>query len=295
MDDLAARDDGHVGAEPLDDLQHMRREKDRSAAFDAAFEHVAQRARGHGVHAFEWFVEEEQVGIRNQRGGEGEFLLHAVRVFQREFFLIVQEIHDGEQFGGALADDGEIHPIHAADEGEVFAAREIVPERKVLRHDTDAAFDGEGPRGIADIFAEDLDAPAARGEQAGEHLDGGGFARAVRPEEAVEAARLDAEIKLVHRAEIPEVARELEGFNGDTHVRRSVGAGRGAGNGKRGALPVEVLRLSGAKPAHFWLASPLLSQRYECCPVKNRAAAVAPGRSRRECSPHPPPPGSRRL
>ena len=56
--------------------------------------------------------------------------------------------------------------------------------------------------------------PAGRRQQAGEHLDGGGFARAVRAEKAVKLARFHAQIEPIHGAHGPKVARQTLGFNG---------------------------------------------------------------------------------
>lgn len=109
---------------------------------------------------------------------------------------------------------------HAADEGEVFPRGEVVEQREVLGHHADAALHLERAARIAHVLAEDADAAAAGCEQAGEHFDGGGFARAVGAEEAVEAARGDAEAELVDGAEGTEVPRQAGGFEGDIHLRR---------------------------------------------------------------------------
>ena len=75
------------------------------------------------------------------------------------------------------------------DEREVFARRQVVEQRQVFRHHADAAFHRERAFRVADVFAEDAHRAAAGRQQAGEHLDGGGFARAVRAEKTVETAR----------------------------------------------------------------------------------------------------------
>ena len=88
-------------AELLDDFQHVRGEEHGRAASDALLERVAERARGHGVHALERLVEEQQIRIGHQRRGQREFLLHAVRIFERQLFLLVREIHHRQQFLGS--------------------------------------------------------------------------------------------------------------------------------------------------------------------------------------------------
>ena len=63
--------------------------------------------------------------------------------------------------------------------------------------------------------------PLRRRQQAGQHLDGGRFAGAVGPEEAVKGAALDAQIDAVDGAEVVEEARELMGFDRQAHEGRS--------------------------------------------------------------------------
>ena len=65
-----------------------------------------------------------------------------------------------------------------------------------------------------EVFAEDVDAAGGGGEQAGEHLDGGGFACAVGAEEAEELAGSDGEIDVADCGELAETAGEGGGVNG---------------------------------------------------------------------------------
>ena len=86
--------------------------------------------------------------------------------------------------------------------------RQVVEQGEVLRHHADPAFDGPGGVGRCKVAPENPHRAAGRRQQAGEHLDGGGFARAVRAEKAVELSRLDAQVEPVHRAHRPEAARQ---------------------------------------------------------------------------------------
>src|ERR1700687_2233242 len=51
-------------------------------------------------------------------------------------------------------------------------------------------------------------------EQASQHLDGGGFPRAIRSQEAEELARCDSEIHIFDRDEVSEAPRQAFGRNG---------------------------------------------------------------------------------
>ena len=70
-------------------------------------------------------------------------------------------------------------------------------------------FDGVGE----EVLTEDLDGAGGGREEAGEHLDGGGFAGAVGSEEAEELAGLDVEIDVVDCGEAIEDAGK--GVGGD--------------------------------------------------------------------------------
>src|SRR4029077_2523603 len=56
------------------------------------------------------------------------------------------------------------------------------------------------------IEAKDFDAPRRGGEEAGEHLDGGGFSGAIGSEKPEKLARGDAQIHVVHGCKRAETA-----------------------------------------------------------------------------------------
>jgi hypothetical protein len=58
-------------------------------------------------------------------------------------------------------------------------------------------------------LAEDLNGAGAGREQAGKHLDGGGFACAIGTEEAKKLARFDRKIDVIDRGEAVEPTGEL--------------------------------------------------------------------------------------
>ncbi len=125
-----------------------------------------------------------------------------------------------EQLGAAFAHRVARQLIHAADEREEFARRQVVEQREVFRHHADVAFHFQRPARIAYVLVEDAHRAAPRGEQAGEHFDGGGFARAVGAEETIKAAGLDAEVQFIDGAELPEITRQVGGFDGGIHGRQ---------------------------------------------------------------------------
>ena len=223
-DQLAAVDDADVGAQALDDFEHVRGEEDGSAARDHALQHRLQRAGGNGVDAFEGLVEEKNFGPVDDGGGQREFFLHAVGEVGDQLLVLVGEAHEIEQFGSPLGGGGFIEAVHAADEAEIFAGGEAAEERHAFGHDADLAFEFGGVFG--EVGAEDADRSGGGREQAGEHLDGGGFAGAVGAEEAEELPGLHGEVHVVDGGEVAKAAGELGGLDGGGHSLRNILGGK---------------------------------------------------------------------
>ncbi len=199
---------GDVSAEAFDDLEDVRGEEDGGAAGDHALKHGFESAGGDGVDTFEGLVEEEDFGAVDDGGGEGEFFLHAVGEVGDEFFCFAGEAHELEQFGGAGGSGGGVEAVHAADEAEVFSCSEAAEEGEAFGDDADLPLDFDG---VGDgVEAEDLDAAGGRGEEAGEHLDGRGFAGAAGAE--------DGEVDVLNGGEVAETAGEARGGDGRDHV-----------------------------------------------------------------------------
>src|SRR5581483_2484335 len=112
---------------------------------------------------------------------------------------------------------------HPADEGEVLAGGQVVEERQVLGDDADVPLGVEGLGVNEHVAAENSDLALGRGEQAGEHLDGGGLAGAVGPEEPVEGAPLDPQVDAVHGPEVAEVAGQPAGLDRWGHAGGPIG------------------------------------------------------------------------
>ena len=108
--------------------------------------------------------------------------------------------------------------VDSAEELDVLVDRQQLVERELLRHVADAAFDAF--RILRDVDAADERGAAGRPQQAAQHADGGGLARAVGAQEAEDLARLDAEGQVVHGDEVTEAAGK------PTHVRSAAMAVR---------------------------------------------------------------------
>src|SRR5207248_3720464 len=110
------------------------------------------------------------------------------------------------------------HAVHARDELQVLADREVLPEREALRHVADLALDRR--RLADDIVPEALAASRVGLEQPAEHADRRRLAAAVRAEEAVDFAAAYLQRKIFHHMLLSEalvqpahVDRELAHFS----------------------------------------------------------------------------------
>jgi hypothetical protein len=215
-DEMAAVDDGDVGAEALDDLEDVGGEEDGGAAGDHALEHGFESGGGDGVDAFEGFVEEEDFWTVDDGGGEGELFLHAVGEVGDEFFCFTGEAHELEEFGGADGGGGGVEAVHAADEVQVLGCGEAAEEGQAFGDNADLTLEFHGAG--SGVEAEDLDGAGGGCEQAGEHLDGSGLAGAVGAEEAKELAGGDGEVDVLDGGEVAEAAGEIGCDDGWDHL-----------------------------------------------------------------------------
>ncbi len=136
-----------------------------------------------------------------QAGGEREALLPAAGERSCELVAALEEAEPVER--RVDAGDAVRHPVHARDEGQVLADREVLPEREPLRHVAGAALDL--PRLRLDVEAQASALAGIRREQPAEHADRRRLAAAVRPEEAEDLAAPHRQREVAHDVVLAEV------------------------------------------------------------------------------------------
>src|ERR1700758_5475553 len=178
---------------------------------------VAARGR---VDAGGRLIEQQQARLVQHAGGEREALLPAARKLARELLGAAGEAESLERLAHRGLAVG--HLIYARHEVEVFADRQILPERETLGHVADVAPD----RGALaqDVVAEAGAAARVGRQQAAQHADRGRLAAAVRPEESEDLARLHLERQVGDHVLVAEALVE------PAHVDRG---GRGGVHGTR--------------------------------------------------------------
>ena len=118
---------------------------------------------------------------------------------------------------GRAFDLAEDEALQATEEPEVLRAGEVLVDRGVLPGDADELADHVGVPTYVD--AEDAGLAAVHRQQGGEHLEGGGLARAVGAEHAEDLAATYLEVDPVDRSEVAEGLDEPGGRDGQVGVR----------------------------------------------------------------------------
>ena len=103
----------------------------------------------------------------------------------------------------------------------------VVEQSEIFGQDADTALQFDRLR--ERIEPADFHFPAGRGEEACEHLEGGGFARAVRPEERANGPLFNFETEVIDSSEIAEAARQIAARNHESSVSPEVSEELGEG------------------------------------------------------------------
>jgi hypothetical protein len=194
LDQATAMDDDHVVDGLLDLGEHVAGDEHRAALRGSAAQDVAQPANALRVQAVRGLVEDEHLGIAQERGGEAQALAHPGGVAARAPIR-----------GNAHLDEIE-HLVHARrrQSGEGGEGAQMVAPRASRMHSADLEVRSDRARRIRKLderLPEDRRAPRGGPSQAEHHAQRRRLARAVGTEEAGDRARTDLEGEFVHRGD----------------------------------------------------------------------------------------------
>ena len=139
--------------------------------------------------------------------GQGQALLQAQGQGAGQVVAALLQVHQAQDLGDPLPEPVGGQAVDPAEEVQVFLGGQVLIEGEALGHVADVLFDPV-------VFPDDVEAAhpalAAGGQQqAVQHADGGGFARAVGPQKAEDLPPLHLEADVVHRLKSPEMAGEI--------------------------------------------------------------------------------------
>jgi len=211
-------------AHAVTDRLHLREvvtgEEDGRSLGGALADDLADGPDAVGVESRRGLVEDQEVGVADQRHREREALLHALGVVAGQPIRVVGQANGVEEgvgvVVGAFRLDGPL---------QILPTQKRVVEAVALGEDAGALADvgGAGLR----VEAEHLDGPARRPDEIEQDVDGRRLARAVRAEEAEDLAALDGQIEVVHGRLVAEAlgqARRLDGRHGQPPPGRGASA-----------------------------------------------------------------------
>ena len=171
-------------------------------------EHVPELAARDGIDARGRFVEQQDVGLRNQRADQRELLPHAAAQLS------------GEAVGEAVHVEHAQVLLAAVEDRLRVNAAQIAAVANVLG-DSEVGIKAEGLSEIAGLrahlarrAAEDVGNAGGRLHHAGEDLKGRGFARAIRTDEAEYLARVDFKADSPYGLNFAIVLGEAASLNG---------------------------------------------------------------------------------
>ncbi len=149
----------------------------------------------------------------DHRTGEREPLLLPPAQGTGKLLLSIAEVVLPEQCVDPLHRLRARDVLHRSEELEVLAHGEILEQRELLGHVSDAPAQCLGLLGNPQ--AQHLDLALAGREQAAQHADRGRLAGTVRAEETVDLRLRHVQVDLVHRDQAAEALGQAAGMDGD--------------------------------------------------------------------------------
>ena len=212
---VAPVDDADVVADALDDVHDMGRQHDRAASGPEPIEHPAHRARRHRVDTFERFVEHDQLRPRQHGCCERRLLAHAVAVARNRAVCVVDQVQDGEQLGGTIADRLGVEAAECSDRVDELPGGEAIEELERIEHDAHCPSSGHDV--VGDVDAADFDRTCVGSNEADHRSHRRRLAAAVRADQAVTRTVWHVECEVVDCELLAERLRQP----GDPKWRRS--------------------------------------------------------------------------
>jgi len=202
-------DDAHPVGQLLGLFHIMGGIEDGHALPAQLLHHVEDAAAALGVDAHRRLVHEQQLRPVEQPGGDVDAPLHAAGEGLDVILGPVAQPDLGQQFVDAPLQLPAAHAIEAAPKAEVVAGAQRAIEGDLLGHDADVPANAEGVAG--DGVAGDFSRAAGRLDEAAEHVDRGGLARAIGAEQTEDFAAQDAEGDALHGLEFAECLAKVFG------------------------------------------------------------------------------------
>ncbi len=147
-----------------------------------------------GVDTRGGLIKEQQLRLVQHAGGQRQALLPAARQRPGQLIAALRQPEFLRDIPRRLFQRVDL--IHAADEFEILAHRQVFVEAEALRHVAHAPLDLA--RLAADIEAQARSLAGVRRQQPAQHADGRGLAAAIGPEKAEDRAARHVQREIIH-------------------------------------------------------------------------------------------------
>src|SRR5690606_564694 len=153
-------------------------------------------------------VEDQELRVVQERLREADALHHPLGELADRAIHRVPEPDPLDELAGTLFPRLARHPGQPTAEVEELERAKVLIDVRILR-EVPQPRHRRGPRAL---FAEELDAPLHRKDEAQDHLDGGRLSGAVRAEQAEDLASLDLESDAADRLDLLPEETDVEGL-----------------------------------------------------------------------------------
>ena len=192
-------DDADAVAQLLGYLQAMGGHEDSLALQRQRAQQRLEQARADRIHADHWLIDDQDLGIVQQRSGHDQALFHTVGVGLDQFVTPVGQAEEVERLVCTSLARFRGYLVEPTDKTEKLAASKLLVHKGPVRYEAANGFGRE--RGYGEVLPAQ-DYPPSRGlEQPHHHANGGRFPRAVRTQEAKDLTWGDVEAQVMHGEE----------------------------------------------------------------------------------------------
>jgi hypothetical protein len=158
------------------------------------------------------FVQEKNLRVMNDPAHDVQCAPHSARERPDRPVALVRQAEQLEQTGRAFFDDFRRQVVEQTGEAQVFGYGQGAVERRLLKHQADRRTRLDGL--AHDIVSMHAGAAAGWANQRGQHVNRGGFAGAIRTEEAEELPCRNFEIEPVDGEDVTVTLDESAGLHG---------------------------------------------------------------------------------
>ena len=169
-------------------------------------EQVPELAPGDRIDPRGGFIEKQHGGLVHERTGHGKSLPPAAGKQPGALVDVRFQMGDRDHFVATLSQLATAQAIEFPGKDQILVSRQLIIERKLLRHVTDHVLDRF--RVAHDIMAADACGAVAGFENSAKHPNDGRFPRAVRAEKPKDRTFGDRKSDMIDGGEIAELLRQ---------------------------------------------------------------------------------------